>query len=868
MLQRTRLLVFATALCAAASAQDLLLRGEFCQQRGWNSNSVNPRLLADVNGDGKRDIIGFANDGVWVSVFGSSWVPARPTKWLTGYAVNAGNWANTDKFPRRAADVNGDGLADIVGFANDGVYVSLSSGKNFSAPSRWAALFGVDQGWLSDNLTPRFVGDVNGDSKSDVVGFANDGVYVALSTGAGFGALTKVSSEFTPNKGFADQDHFPRMLGDPNGDGVADLIGFAGNLTWVSLSNKTSFATAANWGAHYPSSADKSTNIEPKMIADVNADGKGDLIAMQRDGIYVGLSNGAGFATPTRWTDRMTVLGGGWTEQNRFPRHLGDFDGDGLADLVGFAADGVYAARNTGRGSFAAPLPPPSASGYSAPVTMTATLVFDPPPPAMDLTNYLLVMPPAPPPEPPQPLPNLILGVDFPFKNGPDDRSIRWWDDRGRKATVGCYKNCPPTFADYQGKPVLDSTKTMVCPGYVNPRPHGLRRTGTPFLSTHDNACYACPVSDSDGNILITEADGVDSTPESAAARNTALKSGWNIYGGPVCKVTVKANGRPSIRNPGLGGMAAIAVLQERKIFENPDALTLAIDQIGKAKNLPNYNSRAYVEREWQALANDPLNHEVVRAIMGNILLDAASKTNRTPAEQALVTDMQNFIRIVKIRSAVSALDIYRSWKAHSDQWLASTKRYAFYDLSPRGEVPPDFASAAIGAAVAGATGLSTAGAVGAVVGFSSTILTGVGNMGNLTVGLNAMMYGSNLAKNSIGFVNLGRAALSGASFSGSAGLAMAGPAIIITAATAILSAWVSQWQAIDNAEPSLQTGLAVASVPVDLRAMLNTESGGAEITNYWALAMDVADGQNANVTTLASAAAAAAKANNYAGVQ
>ncbi len=138
MLQRTRLLVFATALCAAASAQDLLLRGEFCQQRGWNSNSVNPRLLADVNGDGKRDIIGFANDGVWVSVFGSSWVPARPTKWLTGYAVNAGNWANTDKFPRRAADVNGDGLADIVGFANDGVYVSLSSGKNFSAPSRWA----------------------------------------------------------------------------------------------------------------------------------------------------------------------------------------------------------------------------------------------------------------------------------------------------------------------------------------------------------------------------------------------------------------------------------------------------------------------------------------------------------------------------------------------------------------------------------------------------------------------------------------------------------------------------------------------------------------------------------------------------------
>lgn len=212
MAQRTRFITLTATLCLAASAQDLILKSEFSQNRGWSSNNVFPRLFADVNGDGKRDIIGFASDGVWVSLFGSTWVPSRPTKWLSGYAVNAGNWTDSDKFPRYAADVNGDGRADIIGFANDGVYVSLSTGKAFSAPARWTSEFSTALGWTSQNQKPRFVGDANGDGKSDLVGFSTDGVWVALSTGNGFGPMAKVSGEFLPTGGFPDRKQSARQL--------------------------------------------------------------------------------------------------------------------------------------------------------------------------------------------------------------------------------------------------------------------------------------------------------------------------------------------------------------------------------------------------------------------------------------------------------------------------------------------------------------------------------------------------------------------------------------------------------------------------------------------------------------------------------
>src|SRR5207249_4190076 len=103
---------------------------------GWTSQNEVPRLLADVNGDGLADIVGFADTGVRVSLATGGGQFASAITALNGqFGPHAGGWTTENEVPRLLADVNGDGMADIVGFADTGVLVSLASGGgHFAAP--------------------------------------------------------------------------------------------------------------------------------------------------------------------------------------------------------------------------------------------------------------------------------------------------------------------------------------------------------------------------------------------------------------------------------------------------------------------------------------------------------------------------------------------------------------------------------------------------------------------------------------------------------------------------------------------------------------------------------------------------------------
>jgi len=73
--------------------------------------------------------------------------------------------------------MNGDGRADVVGFGHAGVYISTSTGTSFRAPRLRNNKFGYIDGWRTERHV-RTVGDVIGNGNDDIVGFADDGVYV------------------------------------------------------------------------------------------------------------------------------------------------------------------------------------------------------------------------------------------------------------------------------------------------------------------------------------------------------------------------------------------------------------------------------------------------------------------------------------------------------------------------------------------------------------------------------------------------------------------------------------------------------------------------------------------------------------------
>ncbi len=160
-----------------------------------------------------------------------------------GYGDDAGEW-RINKHPRMMADVNGDGLSDVVGFYNNGVYVALSKGTSFTEPSPWSNNFGSDDDageWDIDEHL-RMMADVNEDGLSDVVGFYNDGVYVALSKGTSFTEPSPWSNNFgsDDDAGEWDIDKHPRMMADVNGDGLPDVVGFGKKGVNVSFSEAKS----------------------------------------------------------------------------------------------------------------------------------------------------------------------------------------------------------------------------------------------------------------------------------------------------------------------------------------------------------------------------------------------------------------------------------------------------------------------------------------------------------------------------------------------------------------------------------------------------------------------------------------------------
>jgi hypothetical protein len=176
-----------------------------------------PALRHDVNGDGRADIVGFGETGVRVSLGTANWQFTQPGPLLNkfGAANSAGGW-RVDTHPRLLGDVNGDGRADIVGFANNGVQVATGN-TNGTFTDRGLALgqFGYNAGDWRVDQHPRLLGDVNGDNRADIVGFGNAGVYVGQAkTNGKFDYGGRVLNKFGANDtaGGWQVDRHPRLL--------------------------------------------------------------------------------------------------------------------------------------------------------------------------------------------------------------------------------------------------------------------------------------------------------------------------------------------------------------------------------------------------------------------------------------------------------------------------------------------------------------------------------------------------------------------------------------------------------------------------------------------------------------------------------
>lgn len=292
----------------------------------YSYTAPNNFVLADFNGDGKIDIA-FAGAGAAAVMLGNGNGTFQSIVNSPGIGV-----------PVASADLNGDGYVDLVVADCSQISSRLGNGDGtFQAPGHPMSAF-----------TLSALADVNHDGKLDLIARSPGAVQIVL--GDGNGGFSHSNAYLGPGgDGLAPTPI--TLVGDFNGDGNPDLV--SGPYIYLGNGDGTFQGAPVLLPNSNPISA---------MSADVNGDGKPDIVAIAMEpawcseatyGLNVLLGDGKGEFALAETYDLSGLAGQ--------PSAItsADLNGDGKPDLVISLSGttwGIAALLSNGDGSFGEPI--------------------------------------------------------------------------------------------------------------------------------------------------------------------------------------------------------------------------------------------------------------------------------------------------------------------------------------------------------------------------------------------------------------------------------------------------------------------------------------------------------------------------------
>jgi FG-GAP repeat/FG-GAP-like repeat len=322
--------------------------GEELQITGEASSKFGATLLAaDFNADGKKDLIVgatsylsnsgrvyiFYNDGDYSSGAASADVI------ITGSTTNR-QFGSSMTF----GDMNSDGMSDLIVtgrdndngdlfiFYNDGVIPSTSATADVTITRASSGLNNVKLSDLNADGTQDIIVAEPGSSTGSVYVIYNDGSFPASVTSADVTIIGEVSSVFGSTI----------TVGDLNSDGKEDFAVGAGNYSSnvgraYIFYNDGSIPTTAATADVIITGSGPSLFGGSLTAADLNADGRIDLVARNAMNVYIFYNDGS---IPTTVGTADVSISGFTTLSQGHALTSGDLNNDGRIDLV--VADNDY----------------------------------------------------------------------------------------------------------------------------------------------------------------------------------------------------------------------------------------------------------------------------------------------------------------------------------------------------------------------------------------------------------------------------------------------------------------------------------------------------------------------------------------------
>ncbi len=303
-----------------------------------------PIAIADMNGDGIADIITSAPDGTTIFYGQPGLTFAPPRHFATGSVA---------PYTYFVADSNGDGLPDFVALGENGIYFSYGKpdGSLETAPAYEVT------GIISYAVTA----DFNGDGIPDIIASGDNHLAISLGKGDGtFLPYRNLDTGAVHFNGYNTAMVCRVVHGDFNGDGKEDLLA-SGAADTYSLEPHVYYLQGNGDGTFQKpvqvgSGTDYFGMYDVLRTVDLNGDGRSDFVRapdINSGTLSVQISNGDGTFTTKSSPVPTESYGNGspffWPET--VPA-AADFDGDGKLDLVTAARANVYVLHGNGDGTF------------------------------------------------------------------------------------------------------------------------------------------------------------------------------------------------------------------------------------------------------------------------------------------------------------------------------------------------------------------------------------------------------------------------------------------------------------------------------------------------------------------------------------